>query len=233
MNNIIYSKIAANVNNKTDPRLRIRFNNSKILIEVLKLIKKSKDPFVTTPDTYFSFLNYCYYNWIPDYFFTKLASSSGKYHPAFANRSNGLMLHSLAVVRLADQLYQMTEPEDFICDFDDNSEYNDLICAAWLHDMFKYGDPDKNLDHCVFEHPKYAADFFKNPDVISKCKSFGLRDKDIKTISDLIDTHMGKYNTNKYSKTVLNLPKTNLQRLLFTADYLASRKENDIIADVL
>lgn len=219
MTNTTYSKIANNILNKTSSAAVIRIQNSKILIEVLKLLKKPND-------AYLNLLNNSYYNWLPDYFFTKPASSSGKYHPAFANKNNGLMLHSLAVVKLTDLLSK-------ISDITDNNIYNDLICAAWLHDMFKYGDPDKNNSNTVFEHPKYAAEFFKNPDVIAKCISFGLNISDINLISDLISTHMGQYNTNKYSKIILNTPETDLQRLLSAADYLASRKENDIVADML
>ena len=70
MTNTIYSKISNNILDKTSSAAVIRIQNSKILIEVLKLLKKPND-------AYLNLLNNSYYNWLPDYFFTKPASSSG------------------------------------------------------------------------------------------------------------------------------------------------------------
>lgn len=227
MNDIIYFKIADNNNTDNTESMYLRTKNSNIFINVLKLLDKKNDF-----DNYLQFLNHCYYNWLPDYFFTTPASSTGKYHPVFANSENGLMLHSLAVTRIAHQLFDILNESD---DKFSGKTLNNLICAAWLHDMFKYGDPFAYKPGTLTDHghPKYAADFFKNSDVIAKCKSFNLETSDIELISDLINTHMGPYTISKYSNIVLDTPTTSLQKLLFNADFLASRKENDVVKDML
>ena len=35
---------------------------------------------------------------------------------------------------------------------------------------------------------------------------------------------MGRWNTSKYSKEILSTPQTNFQKLIHTADFIASRK---------
>lgn len=232
MNDILYSNMSKQnpvrlINSKFDASLifdPIRVRHADIVIAVAKLLKGSdqdKLPFL-------NLLFHSYYCWLPDYFFITPASSTGKYHPEFANKSNGLMLHSLAVSRYTAMMC------DFIKDLETHV-YNTLICAAWLHDMFKYGDPTIYkpgvfVDH---GHAKYAADFFNNSDIIQDCNKLGLLSDDIVLLSHVIATHMGPFTTSKYSDIVLSEPETPLQKLIYTADYFASRKENDIIRDLI
>ena len=42
---------------------------------------------------------------IPDYFFTIPASSTGKYHPLYATGDGGLVRHTKAAVRMANELF--------------------------------------------------------------------------------------------------------------------------------
>ena len=219
------------VNNKTpddSDSMRIRSENSRILIEVLKLLDKSAPGYEPCQ----KLLARSYYHWLPDYFFTAPASSTGKYHPDFANRSNGLMLHSLAVARIAIQLFDILSAID---EDDYKPMKNLLVTSAWLHDMFKYGDPDKYAPGCftTHEHPELAAEFLETPEVIAIAKSYGLTWTDMDCMANLIRTHMGPYTTSKYSNVVLEKPVAPMQHLLFQADYLASRKENDVVKDVM
>ena len=45
---------------------------------------------------------------VPDYFWTDGASSSGKYHPQFAQGEGGLVRHTKAVVMFAEELLRMS-----------------------------------------------------------------------------------------------------------------------------
>ena len=227
MTNESYAKIAANITPDKSASMDLRTENSKILIEVLKLLDRNAKLY----DASQKLLAQSYYHWLPDYFFTTPASSTGKYHPAFANKRNGLMLHSLAVARIAIQLLDiLTATDDEYKDF-----HNIVVCAAWLHDMLKYGDPYeyKSGQFTVHDHPVIAAEFIEYKDTADILKSYGFGYDDINAVSDLIRTHMGPYTTSKYSDVVLDPPKTALQVLLFQADFLASRKENDIVKDVM
>lgn len=225
MNHESYSKISKNMNSLTVATKRAE--QADILTEVLKLLSKQGSNY----DACLKLLSHGYYNWLPDYFFDRPASSSGKYHPTFANTAHGLMLHSLAVVRLADMMFGIYDENQY-----NDNIHNVVISAAWYHDMFKYGDPDEYTPgkFTVHEHPVLAAQFFKDPDVIMFCHNeFNLSQDDTNLISALIATHMGPFTTNKYSQVVLGTPQTSLQRLLHVADYLASRKENDVVKDVM
>ena len=43
---------------------------------------------------------------LPDYFFIVPVSSSGKYHPKFANTISGLFKHTKAAVRIAYDMFE-------------------------------------------------------------------------------------------------------------------------------
>lgn len=220
-----YYELAMNVNPEDSPSAKLRTPHTGLLIEVLKLLDKSGE---STYEPCQKLLAHSYWHWLPDYFFSESASSTGKYHPAFANGPRGLMLHSLAVARIADMLlsfYPMHDPD----------LRNLTACAAWLHDMLKYGDPGRYAPgaYTSHEHPKLAADFIGSDGVREKCRAFGFADSQVDLIRDLIAAHMGPYTRSKYSDVILEAPSTDLQQLLYMADYLASRKENDIVKDVM
>ena len=200
-----------------------RIANTNILTKIISMIRNK----TSSGMSYMNFITYAYYNWLPEYFFTTPASSTGKYHPDFANRSNGLILHSYAVTKLTSDLYHLIDDNDHI--------YNNMICAAFFHDMFKYGDPTKYTPktYTCHEHPQLAADFFRHPDVIAKALEFDLDENNMRFIADVINSHMGPYTTNKYSNITLPLPNTKYEHLLHHADMITSRKENDIVKDVL
>ena len=56
---------------------------------------------------------------------------------------------------------------------------------------------------------------------------------DVRKLCSLIESHMGKWNTNKYSKVVLPLPTTELQRYVHRCDFLASRNYLNVSFDKL
>jgi len=205
-----------------------RLNNTKILAEVLKCLKSDTDKH------FVGFLTYCYYNLLPDYFFVTPASSTGKYHPAFANKENGLVRHSLATTLYAVSMLSILELDPTISETLPSDVYNDIVIAAFLHDMFKYGDPETYTpgDYTCHEHPALAAAFFRSEELNNVGNEFGLTKSDLEFIASIIHSHMGPWNTSKYSDVVLPTPQTSFEMLLFKADHFASMKEGDILPNM-
>ena len=59
---------------------------------------------------------------------------------------------------------------------------------------------------------------------IKKFSGQYLKEEEIDFIGMCVEAHMGQWNTDKNSKTVLPKPSNKYQRMLHVADYLASRK---------
>lgn len=166
-------------------------------------------PLIQT-DNIRQFLEYCIAN-LPDYFFHVAASSSGKYHPEYALEDGGLLRHTKAAVWIANELFNLDM-------FKFTQEEKDLILVAlFLHDGQKQGKREGNT---VFDHPIHAANFVKQCHIETDL----LNDDQMQLIYDCIATHMGQWNTAKYSKVVLPMPKTKYQKFVHLCDYLASRK---------
>lgn len=159
---------------------------------------------------------------LPDYFYAVPASSGGRHHPSYALEIGGLVKHTKAAVRLAQELLQ----NNTIGDTFNDKEKDLIIYSLLLHDGLKSGLVKQ--EHTVFEHPLLAVDFIK--------KNSSLNPEEINLITSMIGSHMGEWNTNKYSRYVLPLPTTKYQKFVHMCDYLASRKfieikfqNNDII----
>ena len=164
---------------------------------------------------------------VPDYFWVEAASSTGNHHPEFSLGVGGLARHSLMVYRWLKMLLEANEQDmrEFV---------PGMVFAALFHDCCKRGLPDSIQDHTAFEHPILAAKF-----VLDNAEQFAKDNKDFmdQSIEDeeafkhnvavavsCIETHMGRFNTNKHSDTVLPKPKTPMQYMVHLADYIASRK---------
>ena len=127
-------------------------------------------------------------------FFHIPASSSGKYHPAFAQGEGGLVRHTKAALILADELFPLYNFSDL--------EKNRIRAALILHDIEK---PHK-------EHPILVKKTLK--------PLAGKWPKTYKSVIGLIESHMGQWNLDG----VLPTPVTEAQRFVHLCDYLASRK---------
>jgi len=147
---------------------------------------------------------------LPDYFYVIPASSSGKYHPDYALGNGGLVRHTKAAVKIAQELLQ----NNTIGDSFKEREKDLILYSLLLHDGLKGGLTKE--EHTVFEHPLLMADFIK--------KNSALNNEDIDLLTSMVGSHMGQWNTNKYSKFVLPLPTTKYQKFVHMCDYLASRK---------
>ena len=148
-------------------------------------------------------------NLLPDYFFTIPASSTGKYHPKFAGTNNGLVKHTKVAVRIAYDLFETTN------NFDDNDK-DLIIMALIMHDGLKKGYEEESYTR--FDHPLLVSKL-----IMENAKDLKMDINDVRKMCTLIETPMGKWNTNKYSKVELPLPTTEIQRFVHRCDYLASR----------
>ena len=166
-------------------------------------------------------------NDIPKWFWVESASGSGKYHPEYAAGDGGLARHSLMTYRWLMSLMEANEI--------DLSEYLPaMIFATLFHDCGKRGSDDIPAPSMIFEHPLIAAKI-----VIDNAEKFVKDNKefiemtaddeesfksDIAVAVSCIESHMGRWNTNKDSDVTLPKPKTSLQYMVHMADYCASRK---------
>ena len=150
---------------------------------------------------------------LPDYFFEVPASSTGKYHPDFAQGEGGLVRHKKVAVRIC---YEMSINKCIGHSF--TSDEKDLMLIALImHDGVKYNIP-KAKYVCV-DHPLLAAKLIRdNKDVI------GLSDGEIDFVCSVIETHMGEFNKDFKGNEVLPLPNNKYQRFVHMCDALASKK---------
>ena len=148
----------------------------------------------------------------PDYFWTDGASSSGKYHPQFAQGEGGLVRHTKAVVMFAEERLRMSSYAYM------REEYKDYVIAACiLHDTTKYGMYE--YDKAQYKnHAMLAADHFAE-----WCYEIGDFYKPSEFLLNAIASHMGQWSTEKEDR-----PFTSVDRCVHMADYMASRSFIDI-----
>lgn len=146
----------------------------------------------------------------PDYFWFDGASSSGKYHPTFAQGVGGLVRHTKAVVMFAEELLRMNTYAYM------KEEYKDYVIAACIvHDTCKYGIEE--FDKAEYKnHAANAAKAFTD-----WCQDCGFTCPEM--LVNAIRAHMGQWSTNKEDR-----PFTNIDRCVHLADYMASRSFIDI-----
>lgn len=99
-----------------------------------------------------------------------------------------------------------------------DKEQDYIISALLLHDILKHGK-DGDEGHTVFEHPILAADYIRE----------NTTGEYADVVSSLVSTHMGQWTTSKYSSVVLQAPVTELQKFVHECDYLASRKDIEVL----
>jgi len=157
-------------------------------------------------------------NDIPEYFWTIPASSSGKYHPQCDLGEGGLVRHSIMVYTIAMDLITS---EMFVRDNDANRDIARV--AALFHDCIKSGpvaEDGSYSDHTVFEHPRLASGFVRE-----HLEAANIDKLKIEMICDAIYTHMGKWCIDKYGDAkALSKPRTDFEKMIHMADYMASRK---------
>lgn len=156
--------------------------------------------------------------YLPDYFFHIPASSTGKYHPEYCLGEGGLARHCKAASKIAKDLFPFSTLFNF-----NQQEQDEIIASLLLHDGAKNGLGSSNFT--VHEHPLAVCEHLETNEELNKLLSKEIRDN----IFNNIRSHMSQWNTNKRSKIILPLPENNSQKFVALCDYLASRKDINII----
>lgn len=163
-------------------------------------------------EEYRDFIKFYLDEYAPSYFFTTGASSSGKFHPNFAQGEGGLVRHTKAVCLFAKELLNLSNYGYM------KEEYKDYVFMACIvHDTCKYGTGTEENAEFYTEHSRLAGlqvsiawqDFFHTPAP--------------ELLINAITSHMGQWSTHKEDK-----PFTQIDRCVHLADYFASRKFIDI-----
>lgn len=150
---------------------------------------------------------------LPDYFFEVPASSTGKYHPAFALGDGGLVRHTKVAVRIGYELLN----NDSIGNVFNTKEKDLILMALLIHDGLKSGIPKEKYTR--FDHPLLVCKYMvENKDKI------GLNDDEMNFICVCVESHMGQWNTDYNGNEVLPKPKNKYQKFVHMCDFLASRK---------
>lgn len=147
----------------------------------------------------------------PACFWSMPASTTGKYHPAHALGDGGLIRHTHAVAHITRHLLAM---DDITGDLADT-----CIAAALLHDCCKKSDHER---YTSFDHPIRAAELIARVHAESASP---VPRATLTSLCAMVSAHMGRWNVDPRSGKELPRPLTPLQRLIHTADYLASRKQ--------
>lgn len=160
-----------------------------------------------------NFTKYYLDNYVPTYFWEIGASSSGKYHPTFAQGEGGLVRHTKAVVMFAQELLRMNTYAYM------NDMYKDYaIVACICHDTCKYGIENEMNKEQFAHHGTLAGD------MMSVCYSAFFNGAEMPDLLYLaVVAHMGQWSQDAR-------PFTPIDRLVHMADYMASRAFIDIPA---
>ena len=173
------------------------------------------------------FCNQCL-DTIPQYFWTVPASSSKKYHGAAYVTEGGLARHTLALCRIMNHLFGI----DCVKNQYTSRERDLLRIAGLMHDTRKSGsqeDYEKNK-YTKFDHPLLASNEIAR--VWNNYSGKKMSIEEVKLIRNAIESHMGQFNIDKrHPDVVLPIPEDKYQIILHACDYLASRKDIEIIFD--
>lgn len=150
--------------------------------------------------------------YVPDYFWTDGASSSGKFHPKMSQGVGGLVRHTKAVVMFAEELLRMSSYAYM------KEEYKDFVIAACIiHDTVKYGF-EKEIDKSEYaNHASNAAQSFAE-----FCFNYTNYEPHY-LLLQAVRSHMGQWSTDREDR-----PFTSVDRCVHMADYMASRSFIDI-----
>lgn len=153
----------------------------------------------------------------PEYFWVIPASSTGKYHPKSSLGVGGLVRHTKSVMEIAEIFLGHPQNDDL-----SQEDKDEIRVACMIHDMVKLGEDASGYtahDHPVLVRsmlcPYEPQDSASTPEVIIDTWN---------RICDLVDSHMGTWNTSKNSDIVLPVPSTRKQNIVHMSDYIASRK---------
>jgi len=167
-------------------------------------------------------------NYVPEYFWTIPASSSGKYHPEDTRSECGLIRHIKYTIQIARTLFKYV---NFT-----NDEKDTILTALLLHDCFKLGYESSSNKYTTHDHPiicqNEILEWLEFNDYEDKPLVTDLKTrKEIAWLAELIGTHMGKFTTgpdwakryNNETYITLRNPKTGFEIFTHLCDYVSSK----------
>lgn len=154
---------------------------------------------------------------IPEYFWTVPASTSGRYHPKTSLGEGGLVRHTQSAFRVAQELFG----HPLYAAMFTAEERDEIRIALILHDTCKQGLDDDG-DGYITEHPILVREALC-PWADGEDKPEGMEEA-WERICDLIDTHMGIWNTDKSGTAFVGIPESIGQLFVHACDYLSSRR---------
>lgn len=173
------------------------------------------------------FANLCL-DTIPLYYWQVGASSTGKYHPQYALGDHGLARHTWALCRFMNYLFSL----DCIRKMFNSRERDLMRIAGMMHDTRKSGSQKEfeNSKWTKFDHPILSSN-----EIAKVWNNYDGKTIDIEEINIIrraIESHMGQWNVDKRNTNIeLPKPEDKYQILVHVCDYLASRKDIEILFD--
>lgn len=151
---------------------------------------------------------------IPDYFFTVPASTSGKYHSAQQCGICGQLIHAFMMQACWDMLLELNSIRE---DIAPDAHTRDLIrCFPFLHDCVKCGK--EGGKYTVPEHPKLAANL-----IHESHPKHDISPEDKQFLAGMVATHSGQWNKNRKGETILPTPRTLAEKIGHYTDMFCSR----------
>lgn len=163
---------------------------------------------------------------LPDYFFHVAASSTGKYHPAYALGEGGLVRHTKAAVIICKDLLCLEMYGKFT-----PIQRDIMLGALILHDGLKHGVDGGAYTQA--KHPVIIANWLENTE-----NGMGIYQRLPKEVADpflsCLRSHMGQWNTDyRTHAEILPKPATQMEKFVHQCDYLASRKYLELNFDAV
>lgn len=165
---------------------------------------------------------------VPDYFQEVPASSSGKYHPFYALGRGGLVCHTKAAVKIAEDLLSLGYNKGRF----DNFDHDIIISSLIIHDCYKQGTDNSGSGHTEALHPEICAEKIREyiDKYIVDLSISGVHRIELNRfklgVSGCVESHMGQWNADGK----LPIPDDDMSYFVHMCDYLASRKY--LIVDV-
>lgn len=151
---------------------------------------------------------------IPNYFWHCPSSATGKYHAEDESLKGGNLLHTIRDMKVFMSLCEVEN-------ISDETFITEGLFALLFHDSIKQGWSRSGYQTC-FEHPLLAGKLVR-----SHAHNISIDSRE--RIAKAIDSHNGRFTTSRFYEGALPLPQTQLEILVAEADYIASRRDFEII----
>lgn len=156
----------------------------------------------------------------PDYFWYIPASQRG-HHPPICRLRGGLVHHVKLAVIFADTFLDMLGIDDT------DPRYSQTIAAVLLHDLWKRGATEDELD----TFPSHGVATRSHGRWCAKCLSMSIVPEEIEPVIRAIELHMGRWTQDVTLAELVELRQNEVVRTTHLADYAASRALHHYLAE--